>query len=233
MEHIFILDQVSVFLRGLVLGIVVAAPVGPVGLLCIKRTLQNGLLAGVVTGIGAATADAIFGAVAAFGVTAALGLLTGLEAEIRLIGGAILLIHSIVALTKKVTIKREGEASTLNLLGASVSGLFFTISNPITVLGVMAVVATFAGKLTYLQAAVLTGGIFCGSLAWWLFLSGGTFMVRKHFSDKAITWINRSTAILLIILASWALYTGIAAKMGYPMLGPNLQKEFALEPGKP
>jgi threonine/homoserine/homoserine lactone efflux protein len=232
MEDAFILDQISVFFRGLILGVVIAAPVGPVGLLCIKRTLQRGLLAGLVTGGGAATADAIYGAVAAFGVTAALGLLSGLEAEIRLIGGAILMIHSIVALTKKVTINREGEPSTLNLIGAYFSSFFFTVSNPL-MLGAMAVVAAFAGSLSYWQAATLTGGIFCGSLLWWLFLSGGTYLVRKHFSDHAITWINRGAAILLVILASWALYTGVAAKMGYPIIGPHLQKQFALEPIKP
>lgn len=232
-DQTFLFDQVSVFFRGLMLGVVVAAPVGPVGLLCIRRTLHKGLLAGFVTGVGAAFADAFFGAVAAFGVTAALGFLSGLEAEIRLIGGAILLVHALVMLTKKMHVSRDGEASTLNLIGASLSGFFFTISNPITVIGVMAVIAAFAGHLTYWQAATLTGGIFCGSLSWWLFLSAGTFAVRKHFSDSAITWINRGTAILLLVLAAWALYTGMAAKMGYPMIGPDFQKQFALEPIKP
>ncbi len=104
----FLLDQISVFLRGLVLGIVVAAPVGPVGLMTIKRTLSNGVPAGAATGLGAGFADAIFGAIAAFGVTAALGLLTGWEAEIRILGGLILLGHGIHSLRKKIHITKKG-----------------------------------------------------------------------------------------------------------------------------
>jgi threonine/homoserine/homoserine lactone efflux protein len=229
----FFLDELSTFARGLMLGVVVAAPVGPVGLLCIKRTLQKGPMAGIATGGGAAVADGLFGAVAAFGVTAALGLLTGLEAEIRMIGGAILLIHAIVILIKPAVVNRLGESSTMNLIGSAVSGFFFTISNPITIIGVMAVVAAFAGQPSYWQAATLTGGIFTGSLCWWFFLCGLTYLVRKHFSDRAIIWVNRGTAVLLLLLASWALYTGVAAKLGYPMIGPNFQqKQFAFEPVK-
>lgn len=230
----FFLDEISTFLRGVMLGVVVAAPVGPVGLLCIKRTLQKGPMAGVATGGGAAAADGIFGAVAAFGVTAALGLLAGLEVEIRLIGGLILLIHAIVILVKPAKVDRAGESSTMGLIGSAASGFIFTISNPITVIGVLAVVAAFAGHLGYWQAATLTGGIFTGSMCWWLFLCGLTYLVRKHFSDKAIVWVNRGTAVLLLLLASWALYTGIAAKMGYPIIGPHFQqKQFAFEPVKP
>ncbi len=136
------------------------------------------------------------------------------------------------ACAKKFTSPKKGETATHHLVGYLASGFFFTISNPITVIGVMAVVAAFAGPLSYWQAATLTGGIFSGSLLWWTFLCGGTFLVRRHFNDKAINAVNRGTAVLLIILASWALYTGVAAKMGYPIVGPHFQKQFAFEPLK-
>jgi threonine/homoserine/homoserine lactone efflux protein len=223
MDPLFFLDGVSVFLRGLVLGVVVAAPVGPVGLLCIKRTLQEGLPSGVSTGVGAAIADSIYGAIAAFGVTAALSLLTGMEKEIRLFGGLFLLAMALTILFKKVHVARNGISHTSIIKGV-VSGFFITFSNPLTIIGILAVVAAFAGKLTYWQAATLTGGIFCGSLIWWLLLCGGVHLVRRHCSDSTITWINRGTAILLLVLAGWAIFTGIAEELGYTVPGIMVQK---------
>lgn len=219
-------EEVSVFLRGLVLGVVIAAPVGPVGLLCIRRTLQRGLFAGLATGLGAGFADAFFAALAAFGVTAAVETLTGYEKEIRIFGGLFLLIMAVHGLFKKIVIVRESDASVRGLIKAFASGFFITLTNPLTIIGILAVIATFAGHLTYWQAATLTGGIFCGSAAWWLFLSGGVFLIRHHFTDKAITWVNRSTAVLLLVLAAWAIFTGVAAAMGFPMV-PILQKSLA------
>jgi threonine/homoserine/homoserine lactone efflux protein len=223
MDPLFFLDGISVFLRGLMLGVVVAAPVGPVGLLCIKRTLQTGVFVGLGTGLGAAIADTVYAAIAAFGVTAALSLLTGMEKEIRIFGGLFLLIMAIRMILKKVTIaKNASEVSATSLIKAIFSGFFITFSNPLTIIGILAVVATFAGRLDYFQALTLTAGIFCGSLAWWFFLCGGVHLVRKHFTDNAITSVNRGTAILLIILALWAIFTGFAAELGFPMLGPSM-----------
>lgn len=225
MDPLFFLEGVSVFLRGLVLGVVVAAPVGPVGLLCIKRTLQGGIFIGVSTGFGAAIADAIYGAIAAFGVTAALSLLTGMEKEIRIFGGLFLLALALRMILKRVSFARTTEVTATGIIKAVMSGFFITFSNPLTIIGILAVVATFAGHLNYVQAATLTGGIFCGSLAWWLLLAGGVHIIRKHFTDNALNWVNRGTAILLIILALWALFTGFAEQLGYPVPGPVLNKE--------
>lgn len=222
MESMFFLDEVSVFLRGLVLGVVIAAPVGPVGLLCIRRTLQKGIFAGMCTGFGAALADAIYAAIAAFGVTAALSLLAGMEKEIRFFGGTFLLIMAVRMLFKKVHIERVNDVSASGLIKSFMAGFLLTITNPLTIIGILAVVATFAGHLSYWQAATLTGGIFCGSLAWWVFLCGGVFLIRGHFTDSALTWVNRGTAILLLVLAVWALFTGIGAFLGMPILGPKL-----------
>lgn len=223
MNPLFFLDEVSVFLRGLVMGIVIAAPVGPVGLLCIRRTLHKGIFVGLTTGIGAALADMIFAAIAAFGVTAAVDLLTGFEKEIRIFGGLFILIMATHSLLKKAPVERCVETSASGLIKALISGFLITISNPLTIIGVLAVVATFAGHLSYTQAATLTGGIFCGSAAWWLMLSGGVFLIRKHFTDNAIVWINRGTAVLLLVLAGWAIFTGIGAALGVP-LTPMLQR---------
>lgn len=225
MDPLFFLEGVSVFLRGLVLGVVVAAPVGPVGLLCIKRTLQGGIVIGFCTGVGAAVADALYGAIAAFGVTAALSFLTGMEKEIRLFGGLFLLVLALRMLLKKVSFTRTAEVTATGIIKAVMSGFFITFSNPLTIIGILAVVATFAGHLNYVQAATLTGGIFCGSLAWWLLLSGGVHIIRKHFTENGLNWVNRGTAILLLVLAGWAIFTGFAEELGYPAIGPQLKQE--------
>jgi hypothetical protein len=92
----------------------------------------------------------------------------------------------------------------------------------LTIIGILAVIATFAGHLSYVQAATLTGGIFCGSLAWWVILGGGVYLIRTHFSSNALTWVNRGTAVLLLVLAVWAIFTGIVAFLGMPMMGLKL-----------
>jgi threonine/homoserine/homoserine lactone efflux protein len=222
MELFSLFDEISVFLRGLVLGVVIAAPVGPVGLLCIRRTLQKGIFIGFATGFGAAFADAIFAAIAAFGVTAALSLLTGMEKEIRFFGGFFLMVMAVRMLFKKIEMERGNDVTAAGLIKAFMTGFIITITNPLTIIGILAVIATFAGHLSYVQAAILTGGIFCGSLAWWLLLGGGVFLIRKHFTDNALTWVNRGTAILLLVLAVWAIFTGIVAYSGQPIIGPKL-----------
>lgn len=229
MDPLFFFEGVSVFMRGLVLGVVVAAPVGPVGLLCIRRTLQSGIVIGFSTGFGAALADALYGAIAAFGVTAALSLLTGMEKEIRLIGGSLLLIYAIRTLFKRVTFSVATEVTATGIIKGLISGFLITFSNPLTIIGILAVVATFAGHLNYVQAATLTGGIFCGSLAWWLLLSGGVHLIRKHFTENAMNWVNRVTAVLLIILAGWAIFTGIAEELGYPAALPQFNQSSAAQ----
>jgi threonine/homoserine/homoserine lactone efflux protein len=218
LPNLFFFEEVSTFSRGLVLGVVVAAPVGPVGLLCIRRTLQRGIAHGLLTGIGAALADGIFGAIAAFGVTAALQWVANVETEVRIFGGLFLLAMAMYTMVQKVHIDRTNKGtSTRKLLSAMASGLFITLTNPMTLIGVLAVVAAFTGQLTFVQAATLTGGVFCGSAAWWLFLCGGTHLIRDKVNDTAITWVNRSTAVFILILGAWALYTGVGAALGYPV----------------
>ena len=218
---LFFFQEVSTFTRGLVLGVLVAAPVGPVGLLCIKRTLQKGISAGLATGFGAALADGFFGGIAAFGVTAALNWFSGVEKEIRLFGGLFLMAMALFIFARHVHINRAAPTHPHRLVAEVMSGLFITLTNPLTLIGVLAVVAAFTGKLLFVQAATLTGGILCGSAAWWVILCSGTFAVRKHLTDNAITWVNRCTAVLILLLGGWAFYTGLMATMGYKIIGPH------------
>jgi len=217
-------EELGVLYRGIILGVMVAAPVGPVGLLTIRRTIQKGMLIGFATGFGAAFADAFFSAVAAFGVTAIMELIQNHTQPIYILGGAFLLIvawhtwhdkprqpppndkdnDEEIAMLARLGIHLKGVAKSM------VSSFIITMTNPATIFGILAVIATFGSLHSRREASIIVGGIFIGSSLWWLLLSGGTALVRKHFTENTVIWINRVTAILLAPLALWALATGIS-----------------------
>jgi threonine/homoserine/homoserine lactone efflux protein len=215
-----LLEEIGVFYRGLVIGLVIAAPVGPVGLQCIRRTLQKGVLVGLATGLGAACADAIFGAVSVLGVSAILDFIHRYEAAIRLIGGLVVLFsawhtwrdrprppqpYEIIARMLNLT-REKNFAQTWR---AGLSGFVITITNPLTLFGTLAVVATFGGITEGLESDVMISGIFAGSALWWLLLSGGVGLLRSHFTESRIMTVNRGTAVCLALLALWAIISGI------------------------
>ena len=159
--------------RGLVIGLVVAAPIGPVNVLCMHRTMAHGRLVGFASGLGAAVADALFGAIAAFGLTAVATFLIGQQLWMRLAGGAFLL-----ALGTKVFLSKPsdpaGQSDDSGLAGALATTFLLTITNPLTI---VSFVAIFAGAGLarphgdYWGAGVLVLGVFLGSALWWLVLS--------------------------------------------------------------
>ncbi len=219
------LEEIGVFYRGAVLGLVIAAPVGPIGLLCIRRTLQKGMAVGLATGLGAACADGIFGAVAVLGVGAILTFIHHYEASIRLIGGVIVLAsawhtwndhprppHPSEIVAKVLNLTRE--KTLMGTARAALSGLVITLTNPLTLFGTLAVVATFGAITEKLEADVMVAGIFSGSALWWLCLSGGVSMLRRHFTESRIITVNRVTAIGLAVLAGWAMVSGVRGYLG-------------------
>ena len=198
----------SFLLRGLLIGIAVAAPVGPVNVLCMQRTLAHGPVNGLVSGLGAAFADALFGAMAAFGLTAVADFLIGQQYWMRALGGAFLLGLGVRIFLSRPR-GRGGEERDSNL-GQAVSTTFLlTITNPMTIL---AFVAIFAGTGLaradgdYMGAAVLVLGVFLGSALWWLVLSTFIGLVRHRLDDRAMAWINRGSGALIFTfgLAAWA-----------------------------
>lgn len=219
------LDEIGVFARGIVLGIMVAAPVGPVGMLCIRRTIQKGLFTGFATGFGAAFADAFFSAVAAFGVSAITEAMQRYRDPLHVIGGLILLFvawHTWhdkpkQANTKEVEEKylRRAHIKVGGALKAGATSFLITMTNPATLFGVLAVVATFGGLKSVLEAHAIIWGIFLGSSLWWLILSGGVSLMRKHFTEGRIMMINKFTAFLLTLFAAWVLIAGLLKIMGY------------------
>jgi threonine/homoserine/homoserine lactone efflux protein len=195
--------DISFALRGLLLGLSIAAPVGPIGLLCIRRTLAEGRVSGLVTGLGAATADTFYGAVAAFGLTAVSSFLLSQRLWVHLIGGAFLLYLGLRILLaappeKSAVVTRSG------LGGAYASTVLLTLSNPLTILSFAAAFAAFgvaSARGSYVAAGLITLGVGCGSALWWLMLSAVVNALRTRLSSAALLWINRASGALIVSFA--------------------------------
>jgi threonine/homoserine/homoserine lactone efflux protein len=192
--------------RGLVLGFTIAAPVGPIGLLCIQRTIAFGWWHGFFTGLGAATADASYGAVAALGLSAVSNFLIGQSFWLRLAGGVFLLFLGLRAFLSSPPQHTEFRGKK-NLWGIYLSTLLLTLTNPMTVLSFAAFFAGFgfgAGTSTG-SAILLVVGIFLGSSGWWLLLGSGASLLRGRFSFRFLVWINRMSGFAIVGFAIYIL----------------------------
>jgi threonine/homoserine/homoserine lactone efflux protein len=199
--------SIALFMRGAAIGFAIAAPVGPIGMLVIRRTLTDGRLLGLLTGLGAAVADALYGCVGAFGLTFISSFLMGYAFWTKLIGGAFLVYLGISTFRAK---PREESAnnSKVRYLTAFVSTLALTLTNPATILSFMAVFAglglgTAAGD--YGAAGIVVAGVFIGSAIWWLLLSGGVALVRHKLKPDTMKWINYSSGAFLSAFGVYAL----------------------------
>ena len=201
--------DLSFFIKGLVIGILVNAPLGPIGFLCVQRTLAKGKLCGLVSGIGAATADAIYSFIPAFGLTLLSSFLVDHQEWFRPIGGIFLCGLGIKALLSKSKETAVPEIR-ISYFGAYVSTFFLTLMNPLLI---FVFTAIFAGlrivnsSANYDASALLVLGIFIGSGLWWLLLSGVTGIFRERLTSGNVFWVRRIsgmviTAFGLIILLS-------------------------------
>ena len=177
------MELLGTLFRGLVIGFSIAAPVGPVGVLCIRRTLANGRCAGFLSGLGAASADALYCCVAAFGLTSVSGFLVDQQLLLRPVGGAFLLYLGFRIFRERPDERQAAISGTSygGLARAYSSTFLLTITNPLTILSFA---AFFAGlgliETGYVPAAVLVLGVFSGSTLWWLLLSGGVSLFRSR-----------------------------------------------------
>jgi threonine/homoserine/homoserine lactone efflux protein len=206
-------EYLTVLVRGILLGIVIAAPVGPIGLLCIRRTLEGGVVMGFATGLGAALADGLFGAIAAFGVQAMTDWLAGHQTTFRLVGGVVMLIIAFKSFTAEPH-PREIKRDIRTALGGFAVGLGLTLTNPVTIFAFVAIFAGFGlgGELSgNREAMTLVLGVFLGSALWFLTLSSGVAMVRHMISDNVFRLINRGAAVLLAVFGVYALASGVSA----------------------
>jgi len=194
-------------LRGVNLGFSIAAPVGPIGVLCIRRTLAQGRAAGLVSGLGAATADALYGSIAGFGLTFISALLTDHQTWLRLIGGAFLCYLGVRTWLAKPARDAAGAPGS-ELPGAYTSTFFLTLTNPMTILSFAAIFAGLGLANTggnYGLAVALILGVFAGSALWWLTLSAGVSLFRARFDTRALTWVNRVSGAVIVAFGIIAL----------------------------
>jgi threonine/homoserine/homoserine lactone efflux protein len=197
----------SLLLKGYIIGLSIAAPVGPIGVLCIRRTLAEGRIAGLVSGLGAATADAIYGCIAGFGLTFISGFLVSQQIWLRLVGGLFLCYLGVRTLLARPA-ERSAAASGVGLSGIYASTFFLTLTNPMTILSFAAVFAGLGLAETgggYLSALLLVGGVFLGSASWWLLLSGGVSLLRDRFGVSGLRWVNRFSGAAIIVFGVVAL----------------------------
>ena len=193
------MDDLGFLIKGLVIGLAIAAPVGPIGVLCIRRTLAEGRLVGLMTGLGAATADGLYGAVAAFGLTAVSDLLIGNGPWLGAAGGVFLCYlggRTFVAKPDHDPAPARGGA----LAAVWGSTFVLTLANPTTILSFVAIFAGLGLGDTggdYLGAAILTIGVLLGSALWWLGLSGVVGGLRERVGPGARRVINRISGLAI------------------------------------
>jgi threonine/homoserine/homoserine lactone efflux protein len=205
--------EIFTFFKGMGIGLAVAVPVGPIGILCIQRSLTRGFRVGFMTGLGAATADAAYGIVAAFGLGAATTILVAESAWFRVIGGAFL-----VALGIRIILSRadrpvfdeaqEKDPSRLASIGAFSSAFILTLANPATILSFAAIFAALGLAESDSQLAAgstMVAGVFLGSLLWWLVLSSGAARLRGVAGKRKIRWISRVSGAAIAGIGLWTM----------------------------
>lgn len=189
------------FIKGLILGLSIAAPVGPIGVICIRRSLNESRLSGIVSGLGAASADAFYASIAAFGLTYLSNILTSQQHLARFAGGIFLFFLGIRTFLRKSNFSSLSPIKKKNLTSNFFTTFLLTLSNPITVISFTAI---FSGA-GLLNSTVSTGspfflvlGVFLGSTLWWVFLSSIVGTLRFKISPSHIIWINRISGSIII-----------------------------------
>jgi threonine/homoserine/homoserine lactone efflux protein len=204
------LPHESYFLKGVIIGFIIAAPLGPIGILCARRTLTEGRRAGFFSGMGAAAADVLYGFIAAFGLTLVSDILFNHQFLFRLAGGTVLVflgIRTFMAIPAEQD-PRSVLKTTRRFAGMFTSTFLLTLTNPMTILSLAAVFAGFglAGiRGNIVSAIVLVSGLFLGSVLWWLFLVAMFSIFRRRFNHQELRWINRIAGTIIAVSGVLAL----------------------------
>lgn len=192
--------DIILLIKGLFVGFLIAAPVGPVGILCAHRTLDKGLGSGLSSGLGAATADTAFGGVAAFGLAFVAEFLLANEVLLRLVGALLLFVIGVRTLIRAVRITPD--PVPLHRFASDYASTFaLTITNPITILSfgpVFVAVGAVVHDGNLASAVSLIAGVLAGSALWWLTLCFGVHMFRAKLTDEHMRWINKLSGSLII-----------------------------------
>jgi putative LysE/RhtB family amino acid efflux pump len=192
--------------KSILIGLAIAAPVGPMSMLCIHRTLERGQPAGLVFGAGIAAADGTYAAVAAFGITAVSSALLAGTAWIRLLG-ALLLVYLGLRIALARPDARPATSVAASGIEAFATAYGLTITNPPTILYFASVFASFSPLSSMLQAAGFSAGVFAGSMMWWVVLTSVVARSAHALQPPVMIWINRGSGALLIVFACYTLFS--------------------------
>jgi threonine/homoserine/homoserine lactone efflux protein len=205
----------GVLAQGIVLGFSIAAPVGPIGVLCIRRTLQNGFKSGVASGFGAASTDALYGTIAAAGLTLAADFLVRQQVWLGILGGMFLLYLGVSTFRSSPPETSSEVSKPSKLSGDYMSTLLLTLSNPITVFSFIALFGGLSAKSDFrVSAFLLVVGVFSGSAIWWLALSAGVSIFRKKFSPIVMQWVNRAAGLVILAFSVVMLWRALVPLVG-------------------
>jgi len=202
------------FLRGLIIGFTVAAVVGPISVLIIRRTLAVGRLNGLFSGFGAASADAVYASVAGFGLTFISTFLVSQRNILSIVGGFFLFYLGIRAILAKVEETDLGHTKSGNLLAAYGSTFFLTLTNPMTILSYTAIFAGLGLGDThgnYASAIGMILGVFSGTSLWFLLLTSAVSLLHSRFNLKGLQWVNRISGLVLFGFGAAALISAAIA----------------------
>jgi len=196
----------ELLLKGLAFGFLLAATVGPMWVLCLRRTLASGALVGLASGLGIAVADGFYGAVAAFGLTAISGFLLAHAFWIGLVGAAFLIYLGLRTLLASPTVEQKAE-SPLSLHADFLSTLGLTLTNPPTILAFAAIFAGLglASSADYGAAALIVAGVFAGSAVWWVILALAAGKLRDRLGPRLFRAINIVSGLTILGFAAWQL----------------------------
>ncbi len=201
------MDILVLILSGLLIGVAVAAPIGPVNLICIRRTLKYGMLNGFASGAGAAVGDGVFAVVAAFGVTAVISFVAAYSGWLQLVGGVFLLGLGVRTWFDQPHLDDKLPDGSLGDLLPVISVTFFlTITNPATMLGFIAIfggVADFTiGTEDYMRASILVASVIGGSVLWWAAITGFVSLFRDRMTDTGLALLNKVSAVIIVLFGA-------------------------------
>lgn len=198
--------DVSLFFKGFLVGVIISAPIGPVGALCIQRTMNNGRMSGILSGFGAAAGDSVFAIAAVFGLTYISSILDEKEAWFRIIGGIILLYFGLRVYLSKPRDCSE-EAKGVNHFGTFGSAFLLTISNPLVILSIIAVFAVLGivdPATSYSSTALLVLGVFSGAIFLWIITCHILSNYRNKMGERGVFMVNKITGLFILACSGYA-----------------------------
>lgn len=204
------MELLEVFVSSLLIGLSIAAPVGPIGVLTIQRSLDQGPRAGLATGLGAAAADAVYGAIGAFGVSWLIQALVAVRLPLTLFGAGFLLWMAWKLVRAPVVERMTNAAAARNSWQYFATTFVLTLSNPATILSFVAIFGAMAGRSAVTAPATMVLGVLLGSGIWWLFLSSVVGRLRERFDWRWQRRINLGSAAVLLIFVVWQLTSILA-----------------------